>query len=156
MQEKVKDIDREQGDAIEQERLERIRADLRIAAKKKKKTQSTNQTGEKKGQTTDVPSHEADDDVPSESVHETTTCPADLQLGGVVEGEKDWVGSSRGRISGCWRRPWCLWRVVTSAVCLFLRVSQDGFPHRNGKHASVLPHETRTGSPSHTPQSLIG
>ena len=32
MQEKVKDIDRKQGDAIEQERLERIRTDLRIAA----------------------------------------------------------------------------------------------------------------------------
>ena len=31
MQEKVKDVYREQGNAIEQERLERVRADLRIA-----------------------------------------------------------------------------------------------------------------------------
>ena len=34
MQEKVKDIDRKKGDAIEQERLERIRADFGIAAYK--------------------------------------------------------------------------------------------------------------------------
>jgi hypothetical protein len=32
MQEKVKDRDRKKGDAIEQERLERIRADFGIAA----------------------------------------------------------------------------------------------------------------------------
>ena len=139
MQEKVKDIDRQKGDAVEQERLERIRADLGIAAY----TQSTNRRAKKKGRTTDVPSHESDDDVPPESVHETTPCPADLQPEGVVEGEKDRVGSSRGRISGCWRRSRCLWRVVTSTVSLFVRVSQDGLPHRNGKHASVLPHETR-------------
>ena len=44
MQEKVKDIDRQKGDAVEQERLERIRADLGIAAY----TQSTNRRAKKK------------------------------------------------------------------------------------------------------------
>jgi hypothetical protein len=53
------------------------------------------------GQKTDIPSNEADDDVPPESVHETAPCPTDLQLEGVVKGEEDWVGSSRGRKSGC-------------------------------------------------------
>ena len=32
MQEEIKDVDREEGDAVEQERLERVGADLGIAA----------------------------------------------------------------------------------------------------------------------------
>ena len=45
---------------------------------------------------TDIPGYEADDDVPSERVHETAPCPAGLQLEGVVEGEEDGVRGTRG------------------------------------------------------------
>jgi len=83
MQKKVKDIYREQGNAIKQERLERIRADLRIATITVNKPGQT-ETEKKREEKTDIPSHEADDDVPPESVHEATPCPTDLQLEGVM------------------------------------------------------------------------
>jgi len=50
---------------------------------------------------TDIPGHEADDDVPPERVHETAPCPANLQLEGVVEGEEDGVSGTGGNKSGC-------------------------------------------------------
>jgi len=53
------------------------------------------------GKKTDIPGHEADDDVPAERVHETAPCPTKLQLEGVVEGEEDGVRGTRGTESGC-------------------------------------------------------
>ena len=50
---------------------------------------------------TDIPGHEADDNVPAERIHETTPCPTKLQLEGVVEGEEDRVRGTRGNGSGC-------------------------------------------------------
>src|SRR5258708_39799551 len=78
-----------------------------------------------------IPSHEAYDDVPPESIHETTPCPTGLHLEGVVEGEDEWVRSPRARASG-WRR-WlrCMRRALTSTVGRFSPISQDRLSHPN-------------------------
>jgi len=82
----------------------------------------------------DIPSHESDDDVPPESVHETAPCPTDLQLCGVLKGEKVGVRRSCRLESRCLRWPRWLRGVVTSTLSLIL----DGFPHRGGQHASTI------------------
>jgi hypothetical protein len=87
VQKKVEDIYREQGNAIKQERLERIRADLRIATITVNTISGktwTDRNPKKREEKTDIPSHEADDNVPSESVYEATPCPTDLQPEGVM------------------------------------------------------------------------
>jgi len=86
-----------------------------------------------------IPSHESEDDVPPESVHETAPCPTDLELCGVLKGEEDWVRRSRGLESRCLRWSRWLWRIVTS-------MDLDGFPHRGGQHASAIKDDGPRGS----------